>query len=279
MGRILTQMNKKRHEILGKDLHCTWQETLDSIAEAEANRVRQTEPGQPQQQFSRELQIGAAVNIAVYQHLGYGPMEDLEAQLNRGLDRALEYFFGDWWVTDEFDSRCLDKTRPDRALIWFDALADSLLLGGLTGRWDDIAKICSWFDETIEMQYQAGTMADEYMLMFLCIASSLRPDPTAAIDDMVAVVKACRTRRPKLLCALWEAALAKDQKAFKKALKDSVKQFLKYDAEDVPSVRYWVALHPSFLWLLAERNGLEFPTDLPEDVDAAIVRRQTIGLA
>ena len=122
-------------------------------------------------------------------------------------------------------------------------------------------------------------MADEYMLMFLCIASSLRPEPMAAVDEIVARVKACRSRRPKLLCALWEAALAKDQKAFNKALKDSVKHFLKRDAENVPNVRYWVAVHPSAVWLLAERNGLECPSDLPAEVDAAIVRRQTIGLA
>ena len=116
------------------------------------------------------------------------------------------------------------------------------------------------------------------MLMFLCIVSSLSPKPMPGVDQMVAKVKACRSRRPKLLCALWEATLAKDQKAFNKALKDSVSHFLKHDAEDVPNFNYWVALHPSFLWLMAERDGLTFP-ELPEQIDAAIVRRQTIGLA
>ena len=62
------------------------------------------------------------------------------------------------------------------------------------------------------------------------------------------------------------------------ALKDAVAHFLKADAEDVPNVNFWVALQPSFVWLLAERNGLTFPR-LSEKHDAAVVRRQTIGLA
>ena len=271
-------LKPKRHQILGKNLHVPLEETLGVLACTEAEYLQLTAPGQPQQQFARELQIERAVMRAVLEHLGYGPMEDLASYLHRGVDNTLEYFFGDWWALDEFDARCLDKSRPDRALMWFDALADGLFLGGLTGRWDDVAKICSWFDESIEMQYQAGMMADEYMLMFLCIASSLRPKPMAGVDEMVAKVKACRSRRPKLLCALWEATVAKDQKAFNKALKDSVQYFLKHDAEDVPNVKYWVALHPSTIWLMAERNGLEFP-ELPEPIDAAIVRRQTVGLA
>ncbi|MHC4402972.1 MAG: hypothetical protein ACYTG0_25200 [Planctomycetota bacterium] len=214
---------------------------------------------------------------AVLEHLGYGPIEDLTAHLKRGVDRCLEYFFGDWWVGDEDDARALDKSRPDRELRWFGVLPKALLLGGLTGRWDDVSKICSWFDDSIEVECQGGMMADEYMLMFLCIASSLSPEPMAKVDEMVAKVKACRSRRPRLLCALWEATLAKDQKAFNKGLKDSVDHFLKVDAEDVPNVNFWVAPHPSFIWLMAERAGLEFP-ELPERLDAAVVRRQTIGI-
>ena len=190
----------------------------------------------------------------------------------------MEYFFGDWWSDDEYDARAIDKSRADRELHWFGVLPNALLLGGLTGRWDDVAKICSWFDESIEMEYQAGLLEDQYMQVFLCIASSLRPQPMPGVDEMVAKVKKCRTKRPRLLCAAWEAAIARDQRAFNKAMKDSVQHFLKVDAQDVPNVCFWVALAPSIVWLIGERNGLVFPT-LPEQLDAAVVRRQTIGLA
>lgn len=267
-----------RHQVLGKELRTSVEECLRLLAQDEATYIERTAPGQPQQQFDRELGIGDAVACAVLEHLGYGPVEDLRARLEQGVDRAVEYFFGDWWRHDEYDSLALDKSRPDRELRWFGVFPKALLLGGLTGRWDDVVKICSWFDESIQMEYQGGMLEDEYMAVFLCIASDLSPQPMPHVDEIKAEIKACRARRAKLLLTAWESAMAKDRKAFDKALKESVKHFLKHDAEDVPNVNFWVALHPSFVWLVAERNGLAFP-DLPEEVDAAIVRRQTIGLA
>jgi hypothetical protein len=275
---MILVVSMKRHQILGKQLHNSLEECLTALARGEAITARRTAPGQPQQQFDREGELSEIVIFAVLEHLGYGPIEHLASRLNRGVDRAVEYFFGNWWAGDEYDARALDKSRPDRSLRWFGVLPNALLLGGLTGRWDDMAKICSWFDESIEMEYQAGLLEDQYMQVFLCIASSLRPEPMPGVDEIVAKVKKCRTKRPRLLCAVWEAAIARDQKAFDKAFKDSVQHFLKVDAEDVPNVNYWVALHPSIVWLIAERNGLVFPT-LPEQLDAAVVRRQTIGLA
>ncbi|HUG66810.1 MAG TPA: hypothetical protein VMM76_03595, partial [Pirellulaceae bacterium] len=177
----------------------------------------------------------------------------------------------------EDDAIALDKTRPDRELQWYGAMSHCLLLCGLTSRWDDAARISSWLDETIEAEYQGGLIEDEYMQMFLCIASSFSPGSIQGIDQILANIKKCRTKRPLLLCATWEAAVDKDQLAFDKALKDQVAYFLKHDAEDVPNVTCWVALHASIVWLIAERNGLQFPA-LPEKLDAAIVRRQTIGL-
>jgi hypothetical protein len=79
------------------------------------------------------------------------------------------------------------------------------------------------------------------------------------------------------LCAAWEAAVARDQKAFDKAFKATVDYFLKNDA-DGNTIQCWVALDQSLVWLIAERNGLKFPK-LREERDAAVVRRQTIGLA
>lgn len=267
----------KRHQILGKNLHTTLEECLYCFARREKEYPERTIPEKKTQQFTRELYISEKVSYAVFDHLGYGPTEGLREHLDRGVDEALEYFFGDWWQRCPRDSRALDKTRWNRELRWFSVLSNALLLCGLTGRWDDAEKICSWFDDSIRVEYQGGMIEDEYMLMFLRIASDLSPQPMAKVDIITEYVKKCRARRPRQLLALWEAAMAADQKAFDKALAKAVKHFLKYDAEDVPNFNFWVALHPSFVWLVAERNGLQFP-DLPEELDAAVVRRQTIGL-
>lgn len=269
-------MELKRHQILGKKLRATIEETLECLlVRGEESYLKRTTPGQIQQQFDRVLSIGDMVLLGVLEHLGFGPIKDLPSHLNRGMDRSVEYFFGDWWKTDESDARALDKSRADRSLRWFEALPNALLLGGLTGRWDDVAKICSWFDATIQVEYQAGLIEDQYMLLFLCIASNLRPQPMPGIDEVLTKVKACRTKRVKVLCGAWEAAIARDQKSFDKGLKDATAFFLKSDAQDVPNVCFWVALHASLVWLIAERNGLTFP-DLPEELDAVVVRRQTI---
>lgn len=271
-------MSLKPHEILGKKPYFSLEKYTQVLNREFATYPDWIAPGKPNQQISREAHIDYTVNCAVLAHLGYGPIEDLAGRLNRGVDDSVEYFFGDWWRGDEYDARALDKSRPDRTLRWFDVLPNALLLGGLTDRWDDVAKICSWFDASIQMEYRGGMNEDCDMLLYLCIASSLSSAPTAGTEDMLAHVRAGRARRPKLLCAAWEAALARDQKAFNKALKDSVSQFLKSDAKDVPNPNFWVAVRQSFVWLLAERNGLTYP-ELPEQIDAAIIRRQTIGLA
>ena len=75
-----------------------------------------------------------------------------------------------------------------------------------------------------------------------------------------------------------QAAEIGDQAGFDRALVESIEQFLRQDAEDVPNVRFWVALNQSVIWLFAERRGLRLPK-LPDKCEAALVRRQTVGLA
>ncbi len=273
-------MSRKRHEILGKELHVPLSESLGVLGECEKDYELEitTRPLPGGQQYSRASYLGDVIFYAVLEHLGFGPIDNLKARIDRGVDEALDYFLKDWWRANKNDVLALDKSRRGRQLQWFEPLKSALLLGGLAGRWDDIVKICSWFDETIELQYQARQIEDEYMVLFLCIVSNLRAQPFKQADKMLEKVKKCRTRRPKLLCAAWEAAVAKDQKAFDKAFKDSVAYYVKSETQDVPNVCFWVALDPSIVWLIAEHNGLKFP-ELPEELDAAVVRRQTIGLA
>lgn len=270
----------KRHQILGRELRETHDVTVSVLAREAALHQEQTAPGRPHQQFPRAVQMDAFVSYAVFEHLGYGPVDDLSSRLHTGVDKAVEYFFGDWWRGDEDDARALDKSRPDRELAWLGVLPRALLLCGLTGRWDDAAKICSWFDESIQMEYRFELNDYEDQRLYLCIVSSLRPEPLDALNVEATLkgLRECRPKRPRLLAALWEAVQAREQKSFDKALKDSLRHFLKHGAQNVPNWNFWVALDESLMWLVAERNGLQFPT-LPENLDAAVVRRQTIGLA
>lgn len=170
-----------------------------------------------------------------------------------------------------------DESREDRALIWLNPYSDSLFLCGITGRWKDASRISDWIDEQIEIEYTAGQVADEYMFFFIYVASKLRSEPLAMESELVAAIQQGRARRPRFLLDVFHAALASDQKAFDRALTKSIAHFLKHVAEDVDNCNYWVGIVESFLWFLAEKNGLTFPS-LPEKSDAAIVRRQTIGL-
>jgi hypothetical protein len=106
---------------LGRKLHETREVTLSLMADRDTKFVARTAPGQPQQQFARERQIGSAVWRAVLEHSG------------------------EWWKADDDDSRALDWSRPDRALVWYDILQDGLAFGALTQRWNDVRRICSWF--------------------------------------------------------------------------------------------------------------------------------------
>jgi hypothetical protein len=268
----------KRHQILGRELFEPLDVTIKLLDEGIARAIERTAPGCPQQQFIRLLHLDKIVFFAVLEHLGYSPIDNLRSRIDSGVDRAVEYFWGDWWKGDEEDAIAMDKSRPDRVLQWYGGLSHGLLLGGLAGRWDDVARICSWFDATIEAEYQAGMIEDEYMQLFLCIASHLSPQPMPGAAQVLENVRKCRTKRPRLLLAAWESAVAGNQPAFDKALPELVKFFLQNDAQDAPNATLWVALHASVIWLIAERNGLQFPA-LPEKLEAAVVRRQTIGLA
>lgn len=231
-------------------------------------------------------------------HLGFGPVEEVAYHVERGVDMAIEYFLGDWWQPESINripdeellrmrfsdrarlidesSRAIDKSRPDRKLQWYEGYRSVLFLAGLAGRWDDLAKISSWFDATIEPEYQAGQIEDEYQQLFLCIAGSLAPEPMADAERLLAKVKKCRTKRPRLLCAAWEAANAADQAAFNKAFPETVKQFL--SKPEGGQAYDWLAIDQSSVWLIAEHRGLKFPA-LSEKQQPAVVTRQSIGLA
>ncbi len=267
----------KRHEMLGLNLHDPLDEVMKAVAMGMENSATHIAQGKPNQEFPRFMQFEDIVIHASLEHLGYGPIPNLKPMLEQGVDRAVEYFFGDWWRKCENDSIRLDKSRPDRALSWFGVLQKALLLGGLTGKWGEVAKICSWFDATIEAEFQGGLIDDSYQQLFLCIASKLAPTPMTNVEQILTSVRAAKSKPTKLLYAAWQSVMDQDQKSFNKAFKESVSHFAKSGGKNLPNVNFWLALDQSAVWLIAEREGLSFPP-LPDKLDASVLRRQTIGL-
>ncbi|MBN1591538.1 MAG: hypothetical protein JW888_18635 [Pirellulales bacterium] len=268
----------KRHEILGRELFETRDWTIEHI-HTDKLAARLATPNSNSQQFIRELDISRHLWFAAMEHLGYGPIPDAVNQLNRGVDRSIEYFFGDWWQQNEDDRICLDKSRDDRALIWSEPFIRSMVLCALTQRWQDASKICSWLDESVQLEYRFELNDYGFQLLYLCIASQLRPEPLPNVDKIADAIRGTRPKRPKLLFSLWEAALEGNEKRFTRDLRRSVKHRLS-DSEvkrAVPNILYWIGIEESFIWHIAERNGVAFPDVAPE-VEASVVRRQTAGL-
>ena len=74
----------KRHAILGRKLHCPRTEALKNIY-LEAADLRIWRNKSADRQFAREQEIGTPVILASFEHLGYGPINDLREQLNQGV--------------------------------------------------------------------------------------------------------------------------------------------------------------------------------------------------
>lgn len=283
-------MKQKKHELLGLvwDYPKPVSEIIAEVREQDAFSAK-LEGFRP-----RIARIETKLFSPALRHLDFGPIsvDDVRHECEQGVDLSLEYFNESWWRPETLARRGMtqseieafnignilgvDKSRSNRKLKWYDVLVSALFLGGLVGRWDDLTKICSWFDSTIEPEYKAGEIEDEYMQLFICIAGSLSPQPMAGAVELLAKVKKCRTKRPRLLCAAWEAANAADQSAFDKAFKETVAHFL--SKREGGNIHDWVANHQSIIWLIAERQGLKFPK-LPEKLEAAVVTRQSIGFA
>lgn len=292
-------------------LECQWTAMYPPVEFLEVLRREEAEYAvNPRAQIRRD-RICDKLYYPVLQHLGYVSIEPetIRKEVETGVDLSLDYFLGSWWRPEAIDRakleevyrksrqgkpptivtpanfvdgvidnnlRAMDKSHPERDLNWFAAYTSSLFLGGLTQRWDDLAKISSWFDATIEPEFTGGELEDEYQLVFLCIAGSLAPEPMERVDELLAIIKKCRTKRPRLLCAAWEAAEEGNQAAFNRAFPATVKHFLSQPAG--AQAYDWVAIHQSSIWFIAERHGLKFPP-LSDKEQAAVVTRDSAGLA
>ena len=151
------------------------------------------------------------------------------------------------------------------------------MLGGLTNRWADVEKICQWFDEAFDNKFQGGFITDENELFLLCMTFHTSGRKLSCLDEMIATVRNSKSKRTRLLCAAWEAAVAKDQAAFDRAFAEGLKIFVAKEMDDGPNFMLWMAVKDTAVWAIAERNGLRFPK-LNDKCEAVVIRRETIGL-
>lgn len=267
----------KRHEVLGRQLSASLADTVTWLQEDDVV-MHLSRPARNPQQFVRELDLSRNLMAGVMEHLGFGTLAFTKQSLNQGVDRAIEYFYGDWWKEFDEDAIHLDKTRPDRRLIWSGPLLKSLLLCALTERWEEAARLSEWVDETVRLEFRFELNDYGAQLFMLCVASQLRSEHFSNLTEIQTGIREARPRRPKHLLALWEAAIGGDQVKFGQNLARSVKHRLSDRdlTRPISNILYWVAIEESLIWHIAERNGLTFP-DVPPEVEASIVRRSTIA--
>jgi hypothetical protein len=153
-------------------------------------------------------------------------------------------------------------------------MCDGMFLCALLDRWDDVAKLAEWIDDSLSPENRFELTDDAYSVFFMYLGSKLRSVPLAREADMPDFIRKSRSKKAKLLLPLLDAALSKSQKDFDKAMVAALKHYEKYEVEDVANFHYWVAIPHSLVWLIAQRNGLTFPA-LPPNLDALIVRRET----
>jgi hypothetical protein len=281
----------QRHEVLNRKPVLATEQYLELFNQDFAAFAQNTAPGQPQQHINRQGNLWCCMRMVVLEHLGCGPVAGLADRLNYGMDRAVEYFCGDWYHDDEAE-RDFPHVVPElrRMLLARVPFWHGLLFGGLTGRWADVERIAGSYNAHIDLASQGPlleSIVDEshvnvrLMQMQLVIAAGLAPVPIPGVEELVAHVKGDETppvESQSLLCALWETVLAKNQTAFDKAFHDKTRHFIRHLANQWAEMEDWVDLHTSAVSLVAQRNGLALPA-LTLSQDAVLVRRQTIGLA
>lgn len=287
------------HELLGRSW--AWKIPFDEAVERRAfNDEKYRDSTTLNQRIDH---FKSKLDLLVWHHLGFGDVPDIRRHADHGVRLAVDYFWGDWWTAEGLDrlmplelqrelqfdqpgerrdsflrgnAGALDRNDPERNLKWFRALQTGLLLGGLTRQWKEVARICSWFDPTIEPEYSAGMVEDELFQWYVAMACQLKPEPENGLDVLINHVKKCRLKRPRLLMAAWESVMADDQAGFDQAFPASVKQFLARADKKTRIASEWVALDQSIIWLIAEHRGLKFPTMSARCV-AAVITRQSVG--
>ena len=220
------------------------------------------------------------MDTVVLHHLGYSLLSPINEVLEQGFDVVVHYFCDPWWKGDRDSIKAMDKTYKRRQLRWFKEFAPGLLLGLLSERWNDLARVCAWIEARIRPEYLGDDIEPELVHVYRSLAAGLRPERMPGLDNVEAKIRKCRLLRPKLLFQAWEAARKGDQEAFNAAFLKSLEHFESNfkPTGDFYAPMHWIAPHHSVVGLAAMRLGMELP-ELSPMQDAVVIRRESLGLA
>lgn len=265
----------RRHELLGCKFNSLPTKWVDTYARDFRGLRQYPENWDPL--FCRKHDVTAALGMVTMFHLGFEVPISIQRRLNEGLDVAVDYFVGDWWKDDEPSRRRMDKTSDEFEPCWFKAFSSGLLLGLLSQRWEDVARICDWVEVDMDTEYLGDDFEDQLAYVYKSVAAGLRNKPMPGIEALEAKIKKCRKLRPKLLFQAWEAARNKDQSAFSIAFTKSLEHFASTEGTGVIAIE-WIAPHHSVVGLAARRYGMRWP-ELPPKLEAVLLSPESLGIA
>ena len=229
--------------------------------------------------YSRQMAkadlVSTPCTFSILSHYGF-PVEKLNERTSSGIQAAKNYFFTDWWKDDIDDREYMDRTNPER-LVWNGVFRHGLFLATLRQDWQAVAKLASYFDDTLIEGILEADMTDSVDLLLLDAAGRIAGDVPYSQGVVRQLIADQGSKRGKAMLAAMDAVEAGDEAGLKKSLTEEVKLFLKHDAEDVPNVMYWVDAHGSIVAAMAQRAGLQLPSLTPKRA-AAIVTHESVGL-
>lgn len=229
-----------------------------------------------------------ALDMVAYRHLGVPGAPDAGPWVQGGFDCALHLFLDDWRTPPDPHAPkakpynlVIAARRRDKEVGWFEHFSRGLILGLLSGRREDVRRFCSWPWAELVPDYSGmgDDLEDEVALMYLVLASGLRDEPMPGIEPVMAKIRRCRLKRPRLLLKLWEAAQAGEQVAFAEALIRSLEHFAAVPRLDPADARIGdrLALPQTAISLAAGCRGLRVPA-LPPELSAFLITRRSLGL-
>ncbi len=232
--------------------------------------------------FRREQDIYYALEMVAFWHFQVPGAQPPDIWLQRGVDCALHYFLDDWICKDDPEEFNLGRAKQHREeeIPWYESFSRGLVLALLSNRWESVDQLCSWVWADLIPEYSGmgSDLEDELAQIYIIVAAHLRSEPMEGLERLVAKVRACRRKRPKLLLKSWDPVVARDQDAFDKAIKDSLQHHArqKWDSCNA-KIADRLALPQTAICLTAMHYGMAFP-DVPGELGGYLITRESLGL-
>lgn len=260
-----------------------WSETLVDFVPVEGLMTPNSRGKipQPQRRMFRSLQM--AVNLMTMRHFGIGDFPTTMSVTVSASQLAKKLFVEDW--ISEFETPATRFTRADLQrefnkqrktdLTWFWAFFDSVFVCLIADRFETLLEVAEWVDPELKSEYMGGGDEIELSKLYVLIAHDIRQETVPRRGKIEGTIERSRQTRPKLLKATWDAVRAGDQTQFSKSFAAAVRDYgKKHNSKCM--VHEAIAIHHSVVWMLAERQGLAFPTDLDDRHRAMIVTPESL---